>query len=227
MRAYSSANILFSLHIPKAGGTSFNDVLRKWFWPGFHSHYFRHDVNKMPFRPKWFKWGLHYLQVKPMCIHGHFEEEAGVFECYPRASQFITVVRDPLELQISMFFDHQKRLGKEALFWKGKSVEMEYKDIDQWVEERPNFLLKFFPWQITTSNYKEIINDHFIHIGITEELQKSIDIFAQKFGKASINVPRLNDSPRSMQPSESAIRKFKHKHKLEYELYNYICGLNG
>lgn len=228
MQSYSKSKILFSQHIPKTAGTSFTDVLRKWFWPGFHAHYFDHQHGRMPLRPRKIKWLLHYTRLYPMCIHGHFEEEAGVYECYPRASQFITVVRDPLELQLSLFFDHKRRLKEEGgLYWKGKEVQMEFDgDIDQWVEERPSFLLKFFPWAITLDNYQEVINKHFVHIGVTEELQQSINIFAEKLEKKTIEVPHKNISPRTERPSESAIRKFREKHPLEYALYEYCLRLN-
>lgn len=229
MLNYNKSKTLFSIHIPKSGGTSFNNVLRKWFWPGFHSHYFRHDINKIPPQPPFYKKGLHKLGLSPLCVHGHFVSGSGaVFECYPDASQFISVIRDPLQLTLSMFFYHKKRLKEQgALYWQGKKVEMEYGgDIDKWVEERPCFLFKFFPWEINEQNYKEVVDKNYIHIGVTENLQKSIDIFAEKLGKKSHQIPHLNEAPRSQNPSETAIRKFKEKHKLEYEFYDYICSLN-
>ncbi|WP_075590603.1 hypothetical protein [Labilibacter marinus] len=228
MRQYNPKEYVFSLHIPKSGGTSFTETLKKWFWPGFHAHYFDHQFNRMPLPIRKFKPPLHKLGIYPMCIHGHFEEECGVYETYPNAKQFITLLRDPLELQISLFFDHQRRLKDTgALYWKGEKVEMEFdSDLDTWVKERPSFLMKFLPWDITKENYKEVLNQHFIHIGVTEYLQKSIDIFAEKLNKKTVQIPHLNKSERFQQASDEAIKIFKEKHELEYLIYDYAVSLN-
>jgi hypothetical protein len=230
MREYNRNQKLFSLHIPKCGGTSFTNVLIKWFWPGFHAHYFTHATNEMPRKIRLFKRVLEGLGMFPMCIHGHFEEEAGVYETYPDAKQFITIIRDPLEMQVSMFFDHKRRLNNpdEGLFWKGEKMEMEYEgDINTWVQERPFYLLKFFPWEITLDNYINVINEHFVHIGITENLEKSIRFFAQKLNKKPESVEHLNKSPRHEGLMEESIQIFKSKHKLEYAIYDYVKTLNS
>jgi hypothetical protein len=228
MKAYSSNAILFSQHIPKTAGTSFTEVLKKWFYPGLHAHYVDHQTNTPPRKIHPVKKTLHYLGVYPLCIHGHFEEEHGIFESYPNASQFITVIRDPLEMQVSLFYDHQRRLKENGtLYWKGRQVKQEFGgDLDQWVEERPSYLLKFFPWKLTIENYQKVIQEHFIHIGITENLQTSVNIFAEKLGKKRTEISHKNESERSSSPSESASRVFKEKHTLEYMLYDYVLSLN-
>lgn len=229
MRKYNRFRTIFSIHIPKCSGTSFTEVLRQWFWPGFHAHYFNHEYDRMPSPPMLAKRVLHRAGLLPLVVHGHFEEECAVFETYPKARQFITVIRDPLEMQLSLFFDHQRRLQEfGALYWKGQKVEMEYGgDLDTWVAKRPCYLLKFFPWEMTLENYKEIINQHFIHIGTTEQIQESINIFAQKLGKKTVTIPHTNQSPRNRHPSEQAVKAFKSKHILEYAIYHYVYNLNS
>ncbi len=229
MRQYNPWMILFSIHIPKCGGTSFTKILRYWFWPGFQGHYFDHESNRMPRRPQWFKTALHRVGIFPLCIHGHFEEECSIARTYPHAKQFITVIRDPLEMQLSLFFDHQRRLKeKGALYWKGKKVEIEYGgDIDAWVEQRHSYLLKFLPWEINIDNYKEVIDQNFVHVCVTDNFQHSIDILAKKLNKKSCVVPKLNKSPRTQLPSESSIKRFQEKHTLEYAIYEYACKINN
>ncbi len=228
MRRYNRFDYLFSIHIPKCAGTSFIQVLRQWFWPGFHAHYFDHEHGKMPRSPMFAKQICHHISLFPLVIHGHFEEECSLSTTYPKAKQFITVIRDPLDMQLSLFFDHQRRLKEQgALYWKGENLEMEYGgDLDTWVAERPSYLLKFFPWKMTIENYKDIINEHFIHIGTTEQLQASIHHFSKKLGKRPCKIPHINQSRRDRQPSSSAIQAFKEKHSLEYAIYHYVCSLN-
>jgi len=228
MKTYNKNKTLFSIHIPKSGGTSFTEVLKKWFWPGFHAHYYRHEVGKMPYKPRKVKRVLHNFRLYPLCIHGHFEDEAGVFEFYPEADQFITLLRDPLELHLSLFYNQLKVIEKEgSLYWKGKQVDLGYKDVDEWLETRSSHMLKFFPWEMNENNFKNIIEHNFIHIGTTENLQNSIEILSKKLRKKNVNIPHLNTSKRTTSPSESSKRKFISNHKLEYEIYNYVSSING
>lgn len=228
MKTYDPSSVLISMHLPKSGGTSFTDVLKKWFWPGFHAHYYRHAQNKLPNRVNPIRKMLHRAGVAPLCVHGHFKDGAGgVFEYYPDASQFITVLRDPLELQLSMYFYHKKRLEKEgSLYWKGNKVDMEYDNIDEWVSERGSFMLLAFPFEINLENYQEIIHKHFIHIGVTEKLQESVNIMADKFEKKPLTVPVKNATIRKEEPSNLSIERFREKHKLEYAIYEYVKHLN-
>ena len=169
-----------------------------------------------------------------LCVHGHFEpgvDTVGVFDYYPDSKQFITLYRDPLELQLS-FYSYQRKLIKDgALFWNGEKITDDSylgKDVDEHLELKSQYdwLRRFIPWEIDMDNYKKIIEDNFIHIGITEDLQQSINIFADKLNKKAIQVPMENATSRKEKPSESSIRKFKEKHQLEYAFYEYACKLN-
>jgi len=229
MRPYDSRKPLFSLHIPKCGGTSFTNVLRSWFWPGFHAHYIAHDQQgQMPGKPHPVKKILHWTGIRPLCIHGHFEDNAHVFDYYPGATQFITILRDPLEMQLSLYWDHRRRIREfGALYWKGKPVEMEFDgDLDRWVAERPCYLLPFFPFELTLDNFSKVLGKHFVHIGVMEKLQQSVDAFAKKLGKPKTQMPKLNLSPRNACPSPTAVSTFREKHPLEYAIYAWALEQN-
>ena len=230
MIAYRRDRELISIHIPKCAGTSFTDVLREWFWPGFHGHYIAHDQGgRLPGRARWFKRVLFSMRVTGMCIHGHFEDEAHVFDYYPNANQFITVIRDPLEMQLSLYWDHKRRLKEfGTLFWKGEEVEMQYGgDLNRWVAERPCYLMQFFPFDLSLDNFREVVSQHFVHIGIAEDLQGSVDQIAVKLKKNPARVPVLNQSLRSEEPSAEAIAAFKAKHALEYAIYDWVNEQNS
>ena len=247
---------LFSLHIPKCAGTSFNNILEKWYTDNgclwniqnkprvqkyFSSilkfgipqllkgdrllrHYKPQTIN---FPPQYYNLKtIKKLTKKPICVHGHFDKNndgANFFYKYEEAKQFITVLRDPLEMQLSLFHYNKNLIEKNKLIWQGRRVDdIEFGgDINKWVANRKLYLLDFIPFDINVSNYKKVINDYFIHIGITEELQKSIDIFAKKLGFKPLKVPTLNKAERNESPSAEAIEIFKSKHKLEYLIYNF------
>lgn len=263
MLSYNSKLPLFSIHIPKSGGTSLVNILESWFNKStalninnhpklykyltplnldflyqrlrgcaLYYHYRNEFFNKMPRRvPLVKKYGVLRQNYQSECVHGHFDpvtDEGDLFYYYPEATQMITFLRDPLEMQLSLFFYNRKRVSSSNMYWKGEKItHIEYEgDIDRWVEERDLYMLRFFPFNINESNYKELINQYFLHIGVTERMQKSVDILADKLGYPRQIIAKENTSKRDDYPSEAAIKIFKEKHKLEYLIYNYVLSLN-
>ena len=229
MISYNRKKPLYSLHIPKRGGTSFTQVLRSWFWPSFHAHYIAHDQGgRMPEYPRKIKRALHFTGIKPLVIHGHFEDTAGLHDYYPKASQFTTILRDPLEMQLSLYWDHKRRISEfGTLYWKGEPVEMQYGgDINRWVAERPFYLMPFLPFELTLDNFQDRLESKFIHIGVMESFQESVNRLADKLGKKTVSVPGLNQSPRDLCPTPDAVKAFRSRCTLEYEIYEWALGLN-
>jgi len=263
MQAYNPDLPLFSLHVPKTAGTSFDNVLKQWFndrpFPnlmnrprlaallsplnvdftlqrmmgcGLYHHYSNEVAAAKPrVAPLGRKYGVLGTRIHRECVHGHFDpniDGGTLFDYYPEARQFITVLRDPLEMQLSLYFYNKKLIESGNMYWQGRKVTtLEFDgDIDRWVEERGCYMLHFLPMNFSIENYQDVCNEHFVHIGITEKLQASIDILAEKLGRKSVAVPRENTTTRGARPSESAIRTFKEKHKLEYLIYDYAVSLN-
>ena len=198
-------------------------VLRRWFKWNFHKHYVDEKRNRKPrkinihsrFSKKDFK--------KKLCIHGHFnlQRGTGVQDYYPEVEQFITFLRDPFEICLSNFF-FVKKLGAKA-YWAGKRNEVASSiiGIDEYLKKTGSFLLQHFPVEITFDNYKEIIEKHYVYIGITEDLQTSIDNLAVRLGFKTVKVPTLNISPRYGDLPTGARDFFMEKHQLEYAVYEY------
>jgi Sulfotransferase family len=217
VKAYDPKKPLISIHIPKCAGQSFTRVLRAWFGPNFYTHYSRtrHDLP-----PK------HVL--KPgMCIHGHFNKRKalGVTDYYPTVDQFITIVRDPLEIAISNYF-----------FWKtkarAKQLELgiieeggrdDYRNIDDFFRQRRrSHIWKFMPWELTPDNYREILESRFIWIGLVEKLQESVDRLAESLGFDKAIMPHVNPSPRDEELSPALREEFIANNRLEFEIHRYV-----
>lgn len=228
MKEYNPNQILISQHIPKCAGTSFIKVLSKWYGLGFYKHYFDHAKSRVPRRPASLRFVKKFI---PVCIHGHFDYEkdgVGIFDLYPEAVQLITVVRDPLEMQLSLYFYMKRMIEHGDMYWKGKQVkEMKYGgDIDAWVELRPSYMMRFFPFDINIENYKTVLSQNFIHIGVTENMQLTVDILAEKLKRKKVVVTEENKTRREYYPSETSIKIFKEKHRMEYMVYEYSKNLN-
>ena len=131
MKSYDPEVPLYSIHIPKCGGTSFRKALEGWFGERFFIHYFQ-AADAPPER----------IEVRPgSCVHGHFNRKKGfgLLDYYPDARQVITVLRDPLETAVSNYFfwkdkarARQLRLGLIA-----EGSDHDYRDIDDFFRKRP------------------------------------------------------------------------------------------
>ncbi len=217
MIEYNPQEPMISLHIPKCGGQSLRRTLTGWFGPRFKIHYYQ-QYNAMP--PK------HDLEPG-LCIHGHFnrEKNMGADQYYPEIKQFITVVRDPLEIALSYYFfwkrkDRNRRLSLGLL---QEGDEHDYRNIDDFFVKMPkSHLTLFLPVAISPANYKDVLDRYFIWIGLTEELQECIDMFASRLNLPKAVIDHINDSPRDEELTPSLKKKFISENQFEFEIIDYI-----
>lgn len=214
---YNSQAPLISLHIPKCGGQSMRRVLNQWFDSRFKIHYFQ-QFNAMP--PK------HDLEPG-LCIHGHFnrDKQMGADHYYPEIRQFITVVRDPLEMAISNYFfwKRKERARKVSLGLLKEGDSHDYRDIDDFFVKRPQSQLPLFmPMEITPENYRDVIDNYFVWIGFTDELQNCVDMFAQRLGFPKVEVAHINDSQRDEELSPAIRDRFLDRNRFAFEIIDYI-----
>ena len=89
--------------------------------------------------------------------------------------------------------------------------------------KRPNStFLKFLPKDINPYNYKTILDQSFIHIGIVEKMQDSVNMLAEKLGFETEIVGKYNISERNEFVPDRIKMKFRKNNGLEYKIYNYI-----
>ncbi len=203
-----------SIHIPKCGGTSFREVLVKYFGEKVKWHYFDEFNSSMPK-----KYDLESVE----CVHGHFNKKRGFgVEDYYNIEdfQYITMLRDPLDIMISTYFYNK---NNKKVFRDGKKVSeiFEYESLNDYIRKNNCYMLLHFPWEFTKENYKEIIDKSFVFIGIMEEYQKSIDVLSFVLNKASHYIPHKNISSYDEDILSEVKEDFIKRHELEYLVYTY------
>src|SRR5262245_41671739 len=187
-------------------------MLGKWFGTSLYQHYFDEELNAMPRK--------HELR-SGICIHGHFNRrrKTGVLDYYPGAEQFITIVRDPFEMAVARYF-YAKGLGDNR-FKDGKPnpIQARCPDVKTYLGRKKYYLVDFLPYEVTLDNYEEMFEQYFVYVGITEDLQTSVDMLAQRLGFASVPIERLNTSVHDEEVTAEIREEFVSTHPLEYAIY--------
>ena len=226
MIAYDRRKPLISDHIAKTGGTSFRRNLEAWFGPRLFLHYADEQAGTPPPRHRLTRWWGGGLRPD-VCIHGHFNQYLGwgPADYYPEADQFISWVREPVELQSSLFSFQLRERGGGV--YRVDGVEHTTQDIDEFFERSRCPFFRGFPQRVTPENLETLVERHYIHVGVLETMERSLGLMAEKLGKPVVPVRHENRAERRQHPSETAVRRFKARFALEYRFYELACRMNA
>lgn len=198
-------------HLPKCGGTSIVSIIDQWFiqvrdYQDWGEDAASFDKSKLDLS----KYDERH------CLCGHFEREGiHLHQRYPEVinnpvHRMFTFIRDPLELKCSLYY-----------FLKGQNKIAASSELNKHVMNNPNYIAGVMGCDI--ENFRTIL-DRFFFIGLTEELQKSVDCLARMIGRPSMTVPVLNTSPRhskAQEMNDAEIAHFKEINYLDYAIYEY------
>ena len=106
MKAYDPSDLLISIHLPKCGGSSLKAALKRWFGKKLYYHYYDEEKNATPSRLLSYRIRLSSMMSDGYCVHGHFNKYRGfgIRDYYPNSNQFISFLRDPLEIHLSNYY---------------------------------------------------------------------------------------------------------------------------
>lgn len=219
VKKYNPKETLISIHIPKAGGTSFRHVLKLWFGDKLFLHYFDEPNSKMPEKRTLYT---------GICIHGHFNARRGfgIMQFYPEANQIITFLRDPFEILLSFFYYVKMREKFGISYRNGRPTSLP-DDVNNFLRTeiyKPDYtpnILDFFPETVTAKNYRWQVDEKFIFIGFMDVYQQSLNCLADLLGFPRMQAPFENKSERFGEVDPSLREAFIHGHPLEYDVFNY------
>ena len=220
MREYDRTSPLIVIHIPKAAGTSVKAVFRKWFGEGLHEHYFNERTDSPPGR---LDLRLLHSPNRPVAVYGHFNRlrGAGVEQYYPDVQQFITILRDPFERAISNYY----YVRDNSAHWKNQT-RVPKTDLRRFLIETQASMLNQFPRPVTRDNYRALIEEFFIEIGIMENLPESVRRIAAKLRMPFERewLPHANATPRDQPHPRDLREEYVERHALEFEVYDYVAS---
>jgi hypothetical protein len=105
-----------------------------------------------------------------------------------------------------------------------------YDDVVAFVREsQGRSFLNQFPRSVTKENFRDIIEESFVTVGLTEELDTFLYRASQIFGQTSPTetLPHLNKSERNELLPAWIKDDFKEQHRLEYDVYEFVQNRFG
>lgn len=229
--------ILF-LHILKTAGTTLRkEIIEKNYTPEEIGNYYGCMPNDLEMKMK----NLPYeKQIKIGC--GHFD--TGVSNYMTEPFTFITLLRDPVDRVISLFY-YLRKLGRPyldhlsiedfltsdihyipRLFFNSQTMDLaaEQPGID-----KPCLIIGRIKDTTPQKNppdlekAKEQVEKHFSVVGITEMFNESIFLMKKQFGWTDISYTRknINEHPNKDQLPEHVLELIQEKNQLDIELYQW------
>lgn len=224
MIAYDPARPLVFIHVPKCAGTSVRQVVSNWFRPNFVPHYFREAKGHLSPLPD-IDWSRPLKA--PLCIYGHFNRARGfgIEHRCAEASQFATILRDPFEVSVSTY--HYTLRARDT--WQDAS-RIPTAPLVEYLRTAQSTMLNHFPAPVRWDNYKEMMDELFVFVGLAHRLDAALARLAHVLGQAAPDeVPHRNATRRDarIDPSEMAALRsdFRARHALEYAVWDYAQSL--
>ena len=183
--------MILSLHVPKAAGNSFRQLLRMDFgerlmpdygdWAGFRvpEALERSRVRTLAMRSR-----RDELAEKFDIIHGHFvaDKYLGLF---PR-EDFVAFFRDPYQQAMSHYWflarNPQREHLEEKMFHEAKMTLHDYLRWDAFRDQQSQYL-------------GSLSIDDFALVGLSEEFSRSVELFNSRFGRHLRGGMFLNVNP--------------------------------
>ncbi|MGM7719636.1 sulfotransferase family 2 domain-containing protein [Metabacillus sp. Hm71] len=207
--------LLIYMHIPKTAGTSV-----KWVLDGVYP---RNSILYYYEDPELFKLSAPN-NIKLIYGHLMFKKPSH----FSRPLTYITMLRNPIELVVSLYFYIQREpshpLHKEV-------TKMSFEQfIDHETYSCPNIQTYYVSGEVNPnlSKAKENIKKYFSVVGITEKFDESIFLMKKELGWNNFNYQNMfkktNVTKNRLQASEipqKIIDKIKKKNHLDFELYKW------
>jgi hypothetical protein len=139
--------------------------------------------------------------------------------------QFITILRDPFDRAISLYFYVRQGSQQGAGWWKSSDpATMALHDFLAQKEEGP--LPTFSPIPLTLDNFEEVIETSFVEVGIMEKLDESLRRIADSlhvhYDSSMLTIE--NQTARNQEIPHELRESFIRRHPLEYAIYNYVAS---
>ena len=218
-------DLIISIHIPKTGGTTFVDVLRKYVQEVLYLDYGLEPLaptalfrqGKLITAP--FESIVNDLESLPgrSVIHGHFPAKK-VHDLFPNAV-YVTWLRDPVERVISNY-----------LYWQRSDIpgDRRWEQVTAQNMSLEQFAQLDFARDLQEAFLSPLAVEEFDFIGITEEYDRSLELFRRLFClDTRLDATAQNDNPNRQGKFYDLDPEVRKKIRLlnERDVHTYVDGV--
>ncbi|MDQ0200820.1 sulfotransferase family 2 domain-containing protein [Neobacillus ginsengisoli] len=213
--------LVIFMHIPKTGGGTLNSILKKQYQEieVIRSGGFWGD--KQPWKNQFSKNKTKMLQ----CIRGHFP--FGIHDQFPRKSTYCTMLRDPVERLISLYY-HIMSSPDNRMYPKAKGLTMkQFMESEDFKIQTENMQTRQVSGGISPNLdlAKENLQNYFSVVGITDMYNESLFFMGQELGWSNynINYKKKHVNPNRLTRDQipiDVINMIEKKNELDIQLYN-------
>ncbi len=216
--------MIISVHIPKTGGLSFKTLLRAHFGDRLLLDYHDSPMNKSAAVRNLIAI-LKMLNTKKIvqnydCVHGHF---LPIKYRFLREKSFVIWLRDPANRLASRYYHWKRKINQDGSTKIGfnKNIDISLEDFCT-IKRHQNLYAKYL-WGVKL--------DAFNFVGITENYDKSIEIFRRMFNIGnSVSLKKKNINPDKKlvnYPLSTELRDYIYKTNfIDYGIYRKALALN-
>lgn len=224
LKDYDPTQPIIYTHMPKCAGSSLLRQLRRWYGPQYHK--LNQDETQDILLPRIKtrdEAGNWRSDVK--VIHGHFDHGRGygLPDYFPEINQYFTILRDPFDLCVSMYFFAKGKSLRGEFWFRGKQVDIrdQFPCVESYIESYPYWIYNHLPQDMTLDNYRRKLQGKFVYLGVFEDLRVSMNHLASILGKPYQEFPKFNVSTYDEQIPSHLRQKFYDDYPLLKAVYEY------
>lgn len=226
LKTYDPSEPVIFIHVPKCAGTSFIRLLRRWYADAYrHPHQDETQDILIPKVQVRLPDGRFDPSIKVIHAHWDHGREYGLPYYCPEVTQYFSIVRDPFDMIVSMYFFVKGKCERNEFRYRGELQDLRtaYPTVDHYLDADQGWVRNHLPIDLTIDNMAQYVAEHFVYLGRFEQMETCIDQLAFVLGQKKQILPRHNVSKYDEPIPEHRRAEIHERYPVMKRLYDYAA----